>query len=87
MRYFVDPPPEMEENFVFPCGVCGKRVGKRMRAIKCNLCNYWNHIKCDGVEPTHYETLKKSDIIYIYHKSKCYTKRLIHLIVYTGIVN
>ena len=26
-------------------------------------------------------------IIYIYHKSKCYTKRLIHLIVYTGIVN
>ena len=61
MRYFVDPPPEMEENFVFPCGVCGKRVGKRMRAIKCDLCNYWNHIKCDGVEPTHYELLKTSD--------------------------
>ena len=59
MRYFVDPPPELEENFVFPCGVCGKRVGKRMRAIKCDLCNYWNHIKCDGVEPNHYETLKK----------------------------
>ena len=59
MRYFLDPPPEMEENFVFPCGVCGKRVGKRMRAIKCDLCNYWNHIKCDGVEPTHYEILKK----------------------------
>ena len=61
MRYFVDPPPELEDNFVFPCGVCGKRVGKRMRAIKCDLCNYWNHIKCDGVEPNHYETLKKSD--------------------------
>ena len=52
----------MEENFVFPCGVCDKRVGKRMRAIKCDLCNYWNHIKCDGVEPTHYENLKKSDV-------------------------
>ena len=32
-----------------------------MRAIKCDLCNYWNHIKCDGVEPNHYEILKKSD--------------------------
>ena len=61
MRYFVDPPPELEENFVFPCGVCGKRVGKRMRAIKCDLCNYWNHIKCDGVDPAQYETLKTCD--------------------------
>ena len=61
MRYFVDPPPGMEENFVFPCGVCNKRVGKKMRALQCNLCNYWNHIKCDGVEPTHYEILKNTD--------------------------
>ena len=71
MRYFVDPPPELEENFVFPCGVCGKRVGKRMRAIQCDLCNYWNHIKCDEIDPTHYETLKKSDDSVLHYCKLC----------------
>ncbi len=58
MRYFVDPPIEDAENFIYPCGTCNKRLGKRMRAIRCDLCNFWNHIKCDGIEPSHYEILK-----------------------------
>ena len=32
-----------------------------MKAIQCDLCNYWNHIKCDGVDNKTYESLKKSD--------------------------
>ena len=59
MRYFDDPPQE-DQNPFYPCGICSKRVGKRMRAIQCDLCNYWNHINCDGVEYKTYEILKKS---------------------------
>ena len=51
MRYFTDPPENESENFVLPCGTCSKRVGKRMRAVQCDICNFWNHIKCDNIDP------------------------------------
>ena len=65
-RYFVDPPPENAENYVYPCGICSKRVGKRMRAIQCDLCNFWNHIKCDEIDNKQCENLKtcEEDIIH-----------------------
>ena len=31
-----------------------------MRALQCDLCNFWVHIKCDRIEPSHYEKLKNS---------------------------
>ncbi len=68
MRYFQDPPPEEAETFIYSCGACNKTVGKRMRAIQCDLCNFWNHIKCDQIEPSHYEVLKKSDTQHHYCK-------------------
>ena len=58
-------------NFNFPCGACNKTVGKRMRAIQCDLCNYWTHIKCDGIEPSHYEILKKSDTTQHHYCKAC----------------
>ena len=61
-RFFIEPSPEMAESFIYPCGACSKRVSAHMRAIQCDLCNYWNHIKCDRIEPSHYEKLKKSDV-------------------------
>ena len=60
MRYFSDPPPEDADDYHYPCGVCDKKVGRRMRAIQCDLCNYWTHIKCDGVDTSHYATLKNN---------------------------
>ena len=58
MRYFVEP---SGNNPKYPCGICTKIVSYRHKAIQCDLCNYWNHIKCDNVENKTYETLKKSD--------------------------
>ena len=58
MRYFTDPPETESENCVLPCGTCSKRVGKRMRAVQCDICNFWNHIKCDNIDPKYYEKLK-----------------------------
>ena len=42
------------------CKVCSKKVGKRHRAVQCDICDYWNHIKCDGIDSKTYEKLKKS---------------------------
>ena len=49
MRYFNEPSEE-EENPVYPCGICTKKVGQRRKAIQCDLCNFWNHIKCDEID-------------------------------------
>ena len=64
MRYFTDPPENESENFFLPCGTCSKRVGKRMRAVQCDLCNFWNHIKCDSIDPKYYEKLKIDPTIF-----------------------
>ena len=64
MRYFTDPPENESENFVLPCGTCSKRVGKRMRAVQCDICNFWNHIKCDNIDPKYYEKLKIDPTIF-----------------------
>ena len=58
MRYFNEIPGN---NLKLPCGICTKNVSSRHKAVQCDLCNYWNHIKCDGVENKTYEALKKSD--------------------------
>ena len=59
MRYFYEP---TGNNPRHPCGICTKNVSYRHRAVQCDLCNYWNHIKCDGVENKTYEALKKDSV-------------------------
>ena len=60
MRLFTEPHPDAV-NPSYPCGVCNKKVGERMRAVKCDICQYWNHIKCDNIDPSYYEILKKPE--------------------------
>ena len=64
MRFFTEPSENVRENFIYPCGTCNRRVGKRMRAVQCDICNFWNHIKCDGVDPKYYEKLKTNPNIF-----------------------
>ena len=49
------------DDLKLPCKICSKTVSHRHRAVQCDLCNFWNHIKCDNVDNKLYETLKKSD--------------------------
>ena len=46
---------------LYHCGVCKRKVGVRNKAVFCDLCQLWNHIKCDGIDDKTYEDLKKSD--------------------------
>ena len=57
-RYFIEPAAD-DPHPRYPCGTCRRVVGERNKAIQCEVCNYWNHIGCDGISPYDYEKLKK----------------------------
>ncbi len=37
-----------------PCGICQRPVAKSHRAMGCNECRRWIHIKCCGIDPKQY---------------------------------
>ncbi len=41
-----------------PCGICKKPVANNHRALECESCFYWVHIKCGGITPKQYEHFK-----------------------------
>ena len=49
------------DDQLYHCGVCKRKVGVRNKAVFCDLCQLWNHIKCDGIDDKTYKDLKKSD--------------------------
>ena len=44
-----------------PCGICLKAVAKSHRAIYCDICSKWVHIKCNFIDQPTYENLKLSN--------------------------
>ena len=62
-RFFEEPDPTLD-NPKYPYGKCNLNIRKNNKAIQCESCNYWNHIKCDGIDYTQYENLKKSEESY-----------------------
>ena len=42
-----------------------------MRAVQCDLCNFWNHINCDGVDNKTYEMLKKANKTELHYCKIC----------------
>ena len=57
MHLFVDP---VGENPKYPCGICNKTIGKNHRAIRCSICNYKVHIKCNKTDVKSYENIEKT---------------------------
>ena len=68
MHYFFEP---SGENPKYPCGICSKNVNSNHKAIQCDRCNYWNHIKCDNIDNKTYEYLKHSNDCEIFYCRLC----------------
>ena len=49
----------------FPCSSCEKNVNKNHRAIQCDICDRWIHIKCNFLNSKDYECLKNSEESFI----------------------
>ena len=56
-RYFTEPAAD-DPHARYPCGTCQRIVGVRNKAIQCEVCNFWNHIGCDGILPYDYDKIK-----------------------------
>ena len=67
MHYFDEP---AGNNPVYPCGICTKTVRINHRFIKCILCNYKVHIKCNEPDIKSYELMQKNELIMICIKCK-----------------
>ena len=33
----------------FPCRICEKNVSDKDKAVQCDLCKLWVHIKCNNL--------------------------------------
>ena len=40
-----------------PCGICLKLIAKNHKAVKCNYCDLWIHIKCNKINTQTYNLL------------------------------
>ena len=50
-----------------PCKICNKPVARTHRALQCDECDQWVHIKCGDISPIEYENLGKSSAAWICH--------------------
>ena len=41
----------------YPCAICSRPVASNHRALQCDRCDFWCHIKCVGVPPAQYNQL------------------------------
>ena len=45
----------------YPCGVCGRAVRWKDRAVACDSCDTWYHVRCMAMNTQTYEALACSD--------------------------
>ena len=45
----------------YPCTVCGRSVAKNHKALQCDYCDQWVHIKCNLIDKKTYELLKQDE--------------------------
>ena len=42
----------------YPCSVCSKNVNTTHRAICCDVCDQWVHIRCNMLDAKDYTEMK-----------------------------
>jgi len=46
----------------FPCSSCDKNVNNNHKALQCDICNQWIHLRCNYLDLTEYNRLKKCSL-------------------------
>ena len=62
------PSPDIEPNpgpIRHPCGICERPVAANHRAICCDSCDTWIHIKCANMSPKKYQKHQNSSCTWI----------------------
>ena len=48
-------------NTVFPCKICNININNKDRAVQCDICQFWIHIKCNKLNHIVYKYLQGSN--------------------------
>ena len=49
-----------------PCKICAKNVQDKDKAVQCDLCELWIHIKCNDFNYLDYRSLQDCDEYWYY---------------------
>ena len=60
----------MQKN-KYPCSICDKSVRNNQKAILCDTCKLWTHIKCDGTSNNDYENMIENQDDTLWHWLVC----------------
>ena len=72
-----DPGPPSSRSIKYPCTGCGKSVTARSKAITCDHCEEWTHIKCsDQISSLQYDSAIRWNKEINYVCSPCLLKEL-----------
>ena len=55
----------------FPCGTCRRAVAKNHRAVCCDSCQNWFHIKCCNITANQYKDIQSNPIDEDWFCTKC----------------
>ena len=54
MEHFEEPE---DNNPNYPCGICNKIITRNKKYIRCNICNFRIHIKCNQTDEVTYQKM------------------------------
>ena len=54
MEHFEEPE---DDNPNYPCGICNKIITRNKKYIRCNICNFRIHIKCNQTDEVTYQKM------------------------------
>ena len=60
MSYLIEP-DNNDDKAKFPCGKCNKHITYNAKSLRCNVCNYWSHMKCEQIDSKHYEKIRSNE--------------------------
>ena len=73
--------------FKFPCSICEKSVNKNHKALQCDICDSWVHIRCCFVSPSQYLEIQNENLANPETKKFFYCHRCINKILPFGDIN
>ena len=51
------PKKRRTRKLKYPCSICSKSVLNNQKAVQCDPCDLWVHIKCEGISNDTYSTM------------------------------
>ncbi len=67
-----DPGPAKTRKIKFPCTICSKSVTARSKAVSCDMCEEWTHVKCTKeISVQSYDEIVENDYELSFVCSKC----------------